>query len=180
MSEPAFENELNAWAYLLCGHIETFVGRLRQLPADRWDWSPNPAAPTARTLATHAYQWLECDRQHIREPDVSRHIPVTEAPADPDALCGLLAAEAPAWSALLAELTPEKLLEERSQFGSYPANIRWFIGHSTQNLIYKHGQFSEIYFALELDGSALYSAPFPNPIYDEMAAERANSLKPTS
>jgi hypothetical protein len=37
-----------------------------------------------------------------------------------------------------------------------------------QNTIYKHGQFSTLYFALGLDGTEPYSAPFPNPIYAEI------------
>ena len=47
-------------------------------------------------------------------------------------------------------------------------NVRWFVGHMVQNTIYKHGQFSTIFFAQGLDGDGPYEAPFPNPIYAEV------------
>src|SRR5437870_4934503 len=58
-------SEIEAYERLLCTHLEAFTARLRLLPPDLWDWSPDPAAPSARTLAAHTWQWLQCDRQHI-------------------------------------------------------------------------------------------------------------------
>ncbi len=76
---------------LVCSatHLRGMVHSLRQLPEDKWDWTPDVAAPTARILAAHAYQWLVCDRQHIAEPDAFRHHPVPDAPADPQAMCAV-------------------------------------------------------------------------------------------
>src|SRR5437762_2188855 len=79
-----------AYEDLLCGHLEGFIYRLRQLPPDKWDWTPDIAAPTPRTLAVHTWQWLQCDRQHINEPDAARHARVLEPPADTNALCDAL------------------------------------------------------------------------------------------
>ena len=47
-------------------------------------------------------------------------------------------------------------------------NVRGFIAHMIQNVIYKHGQFATIFFALGMDGDGPYTAPFPNPIYKEL------------
>ena len=67
------ENENEAYADLLCGHLEGFVWRLRRLPPEQWDYQFAPPAPSPRTLAVHAWQWLICDRQHIAEPDARLH-----------------------------------------------------------------------------------------------------------
>ena len=47
-------------------------------------------------------------------------------------------------------------------------NVRGFVGHIVQNCVYKNGQFMTLYYALGLDGTAPYTAPFPNPIYAQM------------
>ena len=160
--------EVQAYEWLLCGHLEGLTERLRMLPKERWDWSPDPAAPSARTLAVHTWQWLQCDRQHILEPDASRHTRIPDPPLDEKAMCDALAVETENWRELIRGLTPEKMAEPRSQFGAEPVlSVRWFVCHMIQNSIYKHGQFSLLFFALGLDGSEPYSAPFPNPIYDE-------------
>ncbi|HLK61781.1 MAG TPA: DinB family protein [Chthonomonadaceae bacterium] len=165
--KPHTENE--AYELVLCGHLESFVARLRQLPPDKWDWTPDQAAPTARILAAHTWQWLQCDRQHIAEPDASKHTRIPEPPADPQAMCDAMQEETEQWRALLRGLTPEQFETDRVQFnGNFPMNIRSFVCHMIQNTIYKHGQFTTLYFALGLDGTEAYTAPFPNPIYEEL------------
>jgi hypothetical protein len=165
---PLDEND--AYAGLLCGHLQAMVYRLRLLKPEHWDFQFAPAAPSARTLAVHAWQWLLCDRQHITEPDASRHPRVPEPPDDPQALCDALAAETENWRGLIRSLTPEQLASARKQFNEDGAamNVRGFVCHMIQNCIYKHGQFSTIFFALGYDGTEPYTAPFPNPIYDEI------------
>jgi len=162
------ENE--AYAGLLCGHLQGFTHRLRQMSPEHWDWTPDVAAPTARTLATHTWQWLNCDRQHINEPDASLHPHVPEPPEDPQAMCDALEEETKNWHTLIMGLTPEQLDSPRHQFNIEQAamTVRGFICHMIQNTIYKHGQFSTLYFALGYDGKEPYTAPFPNPIYDEV------------
>ena len=168
-------NENEAYAELLCGHLEGFVWRLRRLPADKWDYQFAPPAPSPRTLAVHAWQWLVCDRQHIAEPDARRHPPVPDPPDDPGAICDLLAEETERWRALIRSLTPEQMLAARRQFNDYPMNVREFVCHMIQNVIYKHGQFATIFFALGLDGTEPYAAPFPNPIYAELKRRSPDS-----
>src|SRR5258708_2026620 len=110
------QNENEAYAGLLCGHLEGFVYRLRQMPPDRWDWQPEPPAPSARILAQHAWQWLICDRQHIANADASQHPRVPEPPADQQAMCDALAEETETWRALILSLTPEQFAAPRRQF----------------------------------------------------------------
>ncbi len=161
-------NENEAYVSLLCGHLWVFTQRLRQIPPDKWDYQPAAPAPSPRILATHAWQWLICDRQHIAEPDARKHPRVPDPPANQQALCDELAAETERWRALLLSLTPGQFGEERRQFNEYPMNVRGFVCHMIQNTIYKHGQLATIYFALGLDGDEPYAAPFPNPIYDQL------------
>jgi hypothetical protein len=162
-----FANENECYAQILCGHLREMVCRLRQIPDDKWDWTFAPPAPTPRILAAHALQWLVCDRQHIAEPDVTRHVPVPEAPAQPSALCDALARETNEWERLLRALTPEQLDRPGMQFGFRSMNVRGFIGHMVQNSIYKNGQLATLFFGLGLDGDAPYEAPFPNTIYEQ-------------
>ena len=161
------ENE--TYASLLGHHLQAMVQRLRQIPADKWDWTPNVAAPTARILAAHAWQWLICDRQHIHEPDALKHARIPDPPADPKAMCDALEEEALRWDEMILAMTTEKLAAPRRQFNAdYELNIRWFVYHMIQNVIYKSGQLATLYFALGLDGTAPYTAPFPNEIYEAL------------
>ena len=166
------ENENEAYANVLCGHLRQMVNRLRHIPSDKWDFAPAPPAPTPRILATHAYQWLICDRMHINEADAALHDRVPDLPQEPGAACDALDAEITNWDEMLRELTPEAFAAPRSQFNQSPMNVRAFVAHMIQNCIYKNGQLATIYFMLGLDGTEPYAAPFPNPIYAEVFGER--------
>ena len=173
-----FHNENEAYVGLLCGHMRAMVARLRKLPADKWDWTPDVAAPTARMLAEHAYMCLVGDRQHLEEPDALKHPLVPDAPTEPDKMCDLMLEETDRWEALLLALTPEQLAEPRLQFNVAPLNVRRFVCHAIQNNIYKHGQFATLYFALGMDGTAPYTAPSANPAYRALhEAARANAVQ---
>lgn len=163
-------NETEAYEDLLCVHLKGMVYRLRRIPADKFDFAFAPPAPTPRVLAVHAWQWLICDRMHITEPDAAKHPRVPDPPADQAALCDVLAEETETWRALIRSLTPEKLAETRYQFNEHPyrMTVRGFVCHMIQNCVYKHGQLATIYFALGLDGTEPYTAPFPNDIYAEV------------
>lgn len=160
--------ETKLYARILGDHLGGMVSMMRQIPEDKWDWTFAMPAPTPRIIATHAWQWLVCDRQHIEEPDAAKHPYVPEPPADFRVLTETLLAEAKAWLALLEALTPEELDAPRAQFNQDPMTVRDFLGHITQHCIYKDGQLATLYFALGLDGDAPYDAPFPNPIYAEL------------
>lgn len=145
----------------------------RQIPADKFDWTFAPPAPTPRILVTHAYQWLICDRFHIEQPDASQHPRVPDPPETQTELCDALDAETDRWQTLLRNLTDEQLAEERHQFnGEQEWSVRGSVYHMVQNCIYKNGQLATIYFALGLDGTEPYDAPFPNPIYAEVFGEK--------
>ena len=154
---------------LLIMHLKGFIYELRQMPSDKWDWTPDQAAPSARIVAVHTWQWPMCDRQHIEEPDAAKHTPVLEPPDDTEAFCAAFEVETEKWNQMLRNMPPEQLDRPGLQFniGEAKMNVRGFIGHIIQNTIYKHGQFSTLFFALGLDGTEPYTAPFPNPIYEE-------------
>ena len=160
------ENE--TYASLLGHHLQAMVYRLRQIPPDRWDWTPDIAAPTPRILAAHAWQWLICDRQHIHEPDALKHERIPDPPADPQAMCDALEEEAHRWDTMIRGMTPELLAAPRGQFNDYELNVRWFLYHMIQNVIYKSGQPATLYFALGLDGTGPYTAPFPTEFYNAL------------
>ena len=170
------ENE--AYASLLIDHLRVMARRLRQIPTDKWDWTPHVAAPTARILAAHAWQWLICDRQHIDEPDALKHARIPDPPADAQAMCDVLEEETDRWNEMILALTPEQLAAPRRQFNDdFQLDVRWFICHMIQNTIYKNGQLATLYFALEFDGTEPYTAPFPNPIYEELQSLKAQDAR---
>ena len=162
-------------ANILCGHLKWMETNLRQLTPEHWDWTPAPAAPTARILAKHAWQWLICDRQHINEPDIAKHVNIPEAPTDPILMCDALAEETENWRKLITEFPEERWEEPRKQFGNHEMTVRKFVYHMIQNTIYKNGQFSTLYYALGYDGTEPYAAPFPNPIYAEVKMQLAEA-----
>ena len=164
------KNEVEAYVSLLVNHVLWMAHWLRDIPADKWDWQIEPCAPSPRMLAEHAWQWLVCDRQHILEPDARKHPDVPAPPADQQAFCDVLQAEAETWRALILSLTPEQLDAPRSQFNAAPKTVRGFLCHIIQNSIYKNGQFTTLYYALGLDGTEPYDAPLPNPIYAKLRA----------
>lgn len=164
----ASEGEL--FERLLLGYIGAFTRDLAKFPEDKWDWTPDLAAPTARMIATHVWQWLVCDRQHLEEPDVTKHRLVPEPPTEPKAMISLIETERENWERLLSRLIPGRLDDPVRQFGDTDGNVRGFVGHMLQNTIYKCGQLSVLYFALGLDGKGPYEAPLPNAIYEEVWA----------
>ncbi len=168
--------EIRTLRWLLRMHVGGMSHCLRRIPADKWDWTFAPPAPTPCILAAHTLSWLVCDRQHIEEPDALRHAPVPDIPTESAAVCDALDAEMTRWDALFARLTPEDLDAPRSQFNQYPMTVRQFLGHIVQNSIYKNGQMMTLFYALGLDGDAPYDAPFPNPIYADLHKGPADAI----
>jgi uncharacterized damage-inducible protein DinB len=164
-----FHNEIEAYSSILLSHFRQMAKRLRQIPPEKWDFTFSLAAPTPRILAIHALEWMQCDRQHIQVPDHKLHHTILASSSDPESICSAIETEADLWEAMLNSLTPEDLDREGTQFGipKWKMTTRGFIAHMIQNVIYKHGQFSTMYFAFGLDGNEPYSAPFPNSLYEE-------------
>jgi hypothetical protein len=154
----------------LIGHLKGMYHWASQMSEEQFDFTYHQAAPTARTLVTHAWQWLVCDRMHIEEADARKHTRVPDAPADKAALIAELEAEAKRWDEMLKAMPAEKLDEKRHQFNrtGFDWSVRGCVYHMLQNVVYKHGQLSYLAFAFGLDGTEPYDAPFPNPIYDEV------------
>ncbi len=152
------------------GHLTCIQRWASRMSDEQFDFTYHPAAPTARTLVTHAWQWLICDRMHIEEPDASKHPRVPEAPTDKGGLIAALEAETKHWDEMLKAMTPEKLDEVRHQFNetNFDWSVRGCVYHMLQNVIYKNGQLSYLAFSFGLDGTEPYTAPFPNPIYAEV------------
>jgi hypothetical protein len=166
--------EMEASAQLLLMHLRGMTARLRQLSADQWDYSFALPAPTPRILALNTLQWLKCDRQHMTAASFDAHQLIPEPGDDPEAICAALDEEANEWEALLKSLTPEELDRVVRQFdgGMVEMNIRSYVSHMVQNVIYKSGQFSTIYFGLGLDGDGKYECPWPNQIYAVVLKQR--------
>lgn len=168
--------ENDVYEHALCEHLEAMLRRMRRIPPDKWQWSPAPCAPSARDAAQHAWAWLVCDRAHITEPDVSLHERVPEPPDGQQELCEAFVEETENWRALLIEMTPARLAEPRSQFGLMAVNVRWFVYHMLQHVVYKSGQLAAVYFALGLAGDGPYTAPAPNEGYAAHDEARRNPL----
>jgi hypothetical protein len=159
------QNETELYQRMLCGYVERMARWLRKIPTEQWDWTPAVYAPTCRQVAEHTWVTLVCDRQHVEEPDVFLHPLVPDPPQEPAELCTALEAEAKWWREWLGRQTPETYLAPRKQFGVGPVNVRWMVYHITQQVVYKLGQLSTLYYALGLDGTEPYQAPFPNEYY---------------
>lgn len=159
------QNETELYQQMLCDFVDSMVYWLRKIPEDKWDWTPAVYAPTPRQVAEHTWVTLVCDRQHVTQPDVSLHPLVPDPPKETAALCAALEAESKWWREWLGKQTEETYLSPRRQFGVSKVNVRWMVFHITQQVVYKVGQLSTLYYALGLDGTEPYQAPFPNEYY---------------
>ncbi len=168
------ENE--AYLFLFDNHLDAIILRLRAIPSDKLDWIPGPGAPSARMVGEHAWVWLVCDRQHLTEPDVTKHARIEASPATGEELCSALEVEQKAWCELIEAITPEQFDELRYQFGRNPLTVRLLVSHITQQIIYKSGQLSTLYFALGLDGDEPYTAEHPNEFYGAVSELDAHPI----
>jgi hypothetical protein len=168
-----YNDENQADARLLCSHLRLMTKRLRTLSVEQWDQLLTPTAPTVRQLATHIYQWLVCDRQHIERADARHHPLVPDAPAETELLCLVIEEEVERWEQLFSTLTPSRMLETRAQFDDpgYVFNVRGLVVHTLRSTLYKHGQMMTLFYAMGLDGDEAYAAPLPNEYYAEIKAQ---------
>ncbi|MEQ1935473.1 MAG: hypothetical protein ABL962_16560, partial [Fimbriimonadaceae bacterium] len=90
---------------------------------------------------------------------------VPALPDDQESMIALLQTEADQWRLLIQALSPSQLDEERESWDGETRNVRGFLFHMGQHVIYKAGQMWMLNFGLGLDGDADYTAPHPNEIY---------------
>ncbi len=69
------------------------------------------------------------------------------------------------WRELVKALSPGDLHETRATFGAENRNLRGFLFHMGQHVIYKAGQIWLLAFELGVDGGDPYTAPHPNEDY---------------
>ncbi|MBS1718272.1 MAG: hypothetical protein JSS72_11130 [Armatimonadetes bacterium] len=159
------QSELEVCEMMTAGFAGALARFAKQIPLDKWNWSFSERTPTPREACEHAFLWMWCDRQQMTVPDRSQHRPTPELPSDRDALIGMLEEEAEEWRMMIRGLKPEQLLDERESFGGEMRNLRGFLFHIGQQVIYKTGQMSVLYYGLGLDGGEPYAAAYPNGVY---------------
>jgi ankyrin repeat protein len=76
----------------------------------------------------------------------------------------------------MSTLDPTTLDEVRYHFGVFPRDVRFMLVHIAQQVIYKNGQLSTLYYALELDGVGPFAAPVPGSEYKALAAAMADPI----
>ncbi len=159
------DNESELYTRMLYGYVEGMVRWLRQIPVERWDWTPAVSAPTVRQVAELTWCTLLGDRQHLEQPDVALHSLLPDPPRDPETLCKFLEEEVQWWRQWFAQQTEATYLAPRKQFGVFDVNVRWMVYHAMQQVVYKMGQLSWLYYALGLDGTEPYQSPSYNEFY---------------
>ena len=180
--------EIKAYAGLIDSHLSQMIERLQKIPSDRYDWTPDPAAPTPLGIATVTCEWLIADRLHVEVADPTLH-PSIDVPVGFDELCAALGEERRRWHDLLAGLDslpfregpgvgsdPSTLNSPRYHFGVFPRDVRFMIIHIAQQVIYKNGQLSTLFFALKLDGDGPFTAPSPRDEYQTLSAAMSDPI----
>lgn len=151
---------------LICGYVGSVLRAANRIPADKWDWSFVAATPSAREICEHTFMWLWCDRQQINVLDRTQHVRTPDLPLERDAMLAMLQEEGEAWRDLIQSLTPEMLEEEREPWPGEIRNLRGFLYHASQHVVFKAGQIWVLVYGLGLDGPDPYRAPYPDYFYE--------------
>jgi hypothetical protein len=159
------QNELELFEVMVADYVGSIVRAAKLIPDERWNWSYSERTPTAREICEHTFAWLYCDRQQMTISDRSQHRPTPDLPPDRASMIQLLLEEAGEWRLLIQSLTPDQLQLEHEPWVGQTRNVRGFLFHMGQNVIYKAGQIWMLCFELGLDGLGPYDAPYPNQIY---------------
>ena len=162
--------EADSYSWLLRSHFDKIASRSNEMSEEQWLWRPTTPAPSARETVEHAWAWLISDRLHIENEVDMKTWRTPDPPQAKAAMVDEFEAEAARWSAMLDSMNDSTLDETRNRFGLQPATIRFLIQHMVQNVIYKSGQLSTLYFAQGLDGTEPFAAPLPNEIVDMIAS----------
>ncbi len=150
---------------MTAGFVGSIVRAAHQVPDDKWNWSFSEGTPTPREVCEHTFLWLWCDRQQVTVFDRSLHRPTPELPSARVPMIRVLEVEGEEWRRLVRSLTTAQLLDERESWDGEFRNIRAFLFHIGQHVIYKAGQMWMLCYGLGLDGTGPYAAPHPNEIY---------------
>ena len=132
---------------------------------EQWTWRPSAPAPNAKETVSHALAWMISDRMHLEErADVATAD--VDIPTSQKDLLGALKEEADKWRSWLSKADSRELSKKVKRYGILPVTKRFFVGHALQNLVYKSGQLSVLYFTQGLDGDAPFTAPMPKDILE--------------
>lgn len=159
------QSELELFELMIPDYAGSIVRDAREIPDDKWNWSFSARTPSPREIVEHTFAWLWCDRQQLTVPERSRHRPTPDLPPERLPMTQLLLDEAMEWQNLIRSFSPEALIEEREWWDGHTINVRAFLFHMAQQVVYKAGQISLLTFELGLDGGNPYDAPWPNRIY---------------
>ncbi len=159
------QSELETFEIMTAGFVGSILRAARSIPEEKWNWSISERTPTPREVVEHTFMWLWSDRQQMTIPDQSQHCPTPELLHGKGAMIEMLHAEGEAWREMVRALNPDDLLETRATFGGDTRNLRSFLFHMGQHVIYKAGQMWLLAFELGLDGEGPYAAPHPDEDY---------------
>jgi uncharacterized damage-inducible protein DinB len=158
-------SELELFEEMIADYVGSLTRAAGLISDDKWNWSFSERTPTAREICEHTFAWLWCDRQQMTVSDRSQHRPTPDPPPDRESMIRLLREEAAEWRSLIRGLSPDQMLQERETWDGETRNVRAFLFHMGQNVIYKAGQIWMLCFELGLEGLGPYDAPYPNHIY---------------
>jgi len=180
--------ECDVYRLMFLFHAEHIIQRCEAMTDEQWNWRPSVPAPNARETASHALMWMISDRMHLEErTDV--HTAIVEVPNKKEELLQAFRSEVEVWRTWLTNADSRDLNKKVKRFGILPTTKRFFVGHALQNLVYKSGQVSVLYFAQGLDGTEPFKAPsqqeilatlepfFMNPLIAAVIAEDATCVK---
>ncbi len=160
------QSELEMFEMMVVGFTGSLIRSATKIPHDKWNWSFSERTPTAREICEHAYVWLWCDRMQITRFGGNEPFPTPELPSDQDSMLAILKGEADAWRTLIRSFESRYLADQYQVFGEGDnRNLRGFLFHMGQHLIYKVGQLSVLFYDLGLDGPEPYAAICPNELY---------------
>ncbi len=169
-------------------HADNIIKRSEAMTHEQWTWRPAIPAPNSQETASHALAWMISDRMHLEEQP-NLHSAKVDIADNKNDLIEQFKREAEIWREWLSKADHRELNKKVKRFGIFPMTKRFFVGHALQNLVYKSGQLSILYFAQGLDGDAPFNAPMPeqiletleplfmNPFFAAVVAEDGNRVK---
>ena len=168
--------EAKSYDRLLQLHLDKMIERCHKMSDEQWNWRPTPPAPSTKEVVEHAWIWLVMDRLHIENEIDMAAWQASSPPASRTLMIAEFERETKRWHEMLTSMDNRVLDQDRKRSGIFRATVRYFVQHMVQNVIYKSGQLSTLYFAQGLDGEAPFKAPMPNEIQEMVAGLLADPL----